>query len=141
MIIVGHDQVVASWAQAKFQGPNFYAMHSAVGLADPSGTLTGAALFSDYYPGGNVELTYYGPGTISRAVIRAVIYYAFVTLGVSRITAKTRATNKPAIQVLNRLGCDFDCVMKRYYGPRKGEDDAVVYAFPVEKASKWMKVN
>ncbi len=139
--ITGHDRTIADWAQAKFTGLNFYAMHSAFGVADREGTLVGAALFSDYYPGGNVELTYYGPGTVTRAILNEVSYHAFVTLNASRVTTKTRRENEIVKKLLPRLGFKFECVQKRYFGARE-DDDAIVYSFPVEQAAKWLrKVN
>ena len=91
MIVTGHDRAVRDWTQTRFPGLNFSTTHSAFGVASShDGTLLGAALFSDYYPGGNVELTYYGPGTLTRPVLNAIAYHAFVGLNASRITCKTR---------------------------------------------------
>lgn len=139
MVITGHDRAICDWAQAKFVGLNFASTHSAIGFADRGdGTLLGAALFSDYYPGGNVELTYYGPGTLTRDVLNAISFYAFVTLNASRVTCKTKRENKDVARLLSKAGFKFECVQKRYFGPTES-DDAVVYSFPVEMAAKWLK--
>lgn len=137
-LVAGHDGVVAEWAQTKFTGLNFYAMHSAFGVEN-EGHLIGAAIFSDYYPGGNVELTYYGPGTLTRRLFGAIAYHAFITLGVSRVTARTRCRNKEVIGLLQRLGFKHEAVVKRYFGPREMEDGATVFYYPVEKAGKWLR--
>lgn len=139
LVVTGHDRTICDWAQAKFEGLNFSTMHSAFGIASPvDGTLLGAALFSDYYPGGNVELTYYGPGTLTRSVLNAISFHAFVNLNASRVTCKTKRENKNAARLLAKAGFKFECVQKRYFGPNDA-DDAIVYAFPVEHAAKWLK--
>lgn len=139
MLVTGHDRAICAWAESKFVGLNFASMHSAFGVADRTdGTLIGAALFSDYYPGGNVELTYYGPGTLTRSVLNAISFYAFVTLNASRVTCKTKRENKDVARLLSKAGFKFECVQKRYFGPTES-DDAVVYSFPVEMAAKWLK--
>lgn len=139
LLVTGHDQAIAAWAETKFPNLNFSTMHSAFGIADPvDGTLRGAALFSDYYPGGNVELTLYAPGLLTRAVLNAISYHAFVILNASRVTCKTRRVNKDVTRLLTKAGFKFECVQKRYFGPAE-EDDAIVYSFPVEHAAKWLR--
>ncbi len=139
ILVTGHDRTIASWAETKFPELNFSTMHSAFGVADPrDGTLVGAALFSDYYPGGNVELTYYGPGTLSRAVLNAISYHAFVILNASRVTCKTRRVNKDVARLLSKAGFKFECVQRNYFGP-EADDDAIVYSFPVSSAAKWLR--
>lgn len=139
--IPGHDRVVADWAQRQFGNAfNFWAMHSAFGVARDDGTLVGAAIFSDYYPGGNVELTYFGPGTLSRRLLNEMSFHAFVTLGCSRVTCRTRKGNTETIRLLKKAGFRWEGQMKRYFGPRD-EDAAVLFSFPVEQAAKYMRLN
>ena len=139
LLVTGHDRAICNWAGAMFGGLNFSTVHSAFGVADPvDGTLVGAAMFSDYYPGGNVELTYYGPGTLTRSVLNAISYHAFINLNASRVTCKTKRSNKEVSRLLDKAGFKFECVQKRYFGP-DADDDAIVYSFPVEKAAKWLK--
>lgn len=141
MWIPGHDQAVASWAQRQFDNEfNFWAMHSAFGVAAKDGTLIGAAIFSDYYRGGNVELTYVGPGTLTRTILNQIAFHAFVTLGCSRLTCRTRRSNLSTIRLLKKIGFQWEGNQKRYYGPRD-EDTAVLFAFPVEQATKFMRLN
>ena len=137
--VAGHDQAVAEWAGDR-TGFNFFAMYSAFGIVGADGFLEGACIFSDYYPGGNVEMTYVGSGTLTRAIIRHIGYYAYQTLGVSRITAKTKRRNATVCRLLPKAGFEFECIQKRYYGPNK-DDDAVVYSLPISKAERWLKGN
>ena len=137
--VSGHDAVVADWAAKMFHGKlNFWAVHSAFGVAGNDGTLIGAALFSDYYPGGNVELTFVGPKTLTRAILNQISYHAFVTLQASRVTAKTRRSTPGVSKLLTKAGFRFECIQKRYFGPDDG-DDAVVYSFPAEQGAKWIR--
>ncbi len=137
--IAGHDATVADWAQRMFHGKlNFWAVHSAFGVADNDGTLKGAALFSDYYPGGNVELTFVGPHTLTRAILNQISYHAFVTLQASRVTCKTRRDTPEVSKLLTKAGFKFNCVLARYFGPTES-DDAIVYSFPAEQGAKWIR--
>ena len=135
--ISGHDDTVAEWAGRRF-GCDFYARYAAFGIGDIDGTLIGAAVFSDYYPGGNIQLSYTGSGTLSRAIIKNIGYYAYEVLGASRITCKPPRSNAIARKLLPRAGFEFEGILKRYYGPKKA-DDALVYSLTKEKAARWMK--
>ena len=131
--------MVADWAMHQFGNKlNFWAMHSVFGIADDEGTLKGAALFSDYYPGGNVEITFVGPRTLTRAIINQISYHAFVTLQASRVTAKTRRDKPEVSKLLMKAGFKFSCVLSRYFGPTEA-DDAIVYSFPAEQGAKWIR--
>lgn len=139
MWVGGYDQAVANWAAGQFQGRfNFWAVHSVFGIASEDGTLRGAAIFSDYYPGGNVELTYTGPRTLTRAILNQICYHAFVTLGASRVTCKTSVANSNVIRLLKRLGFKWEGKLAHYYGPLK-EDAAVLFSFPAEQGAKWLR--
>ena len=137
--VPGHDKVVAEWAMRQFGGKfNFWAMHSAFGVTDNDGTLRGAAIFSDYYPGGNIELSYTGAGTLSRAILNQMAYHAFVTLQASRVTAKTRRDTPEVSKLLTKAGFKFNCILSRFYGPAES-DDAIVYSFSAKDAAKWAR--
>lgn len=135
--VAGHDQTVAEWAGERFNC-SFYAMYSAFGIVDHDGSLIGAAVFSDYYPGGNIQISYIGPQTLTRAILREIGHYAFVTLGVSRITCKPPRRNDTAKKLLPRAGFKFEGILERYYGPTK-DDDCIVYSLSKDRAGKWLK--
>lgn len=135
--VAGHDQAVCEWAGPRM-GFNFFAVYSAFGILNPGGELSGACIFSDYYPGGNIELTYIGTGTLTRAILRQMAYYAYHTLGVSRVTAKTPRRNENVLRLLPKAGFKFECTQKRYYGPSE-DDDAVVFSLAKEKAGRYLK--
>ncbi len=135
--VAGHDREIADWAATQLPGLNFYAAYSAFGIANDDG-LVGAAIFSDYYPGGNVELTYVGKGTLTRPILKEMGLYVFGDLQASRMTVKTPRRNQMVRKLLPRAGFEFECIQKRYYGPAK-DDDALVFSLPAHKSARWLK--
>jgi len=136
-LLYGHDQVVGEWAGRQF-GVEFVPPFSAIGVITDEGRLIGASIFNDCHSGGNIEWTHVGPRTMTRKVCRAVVHYAFVVNNATRLTAKTRRSNKVVPKLLMKAGFGFECVMKRYFGPEKG-DDALVYVLFPERAGRWME--
>lgn len=95
--------------------------------------LCNALLFNDYN-GANIEL--HMAGKIKRSLIREGMRYAFLQLGVQRITAKPYHSNEKLLAILPRLGfVQEGIVMQRYYGPN---DDAIVFRLDRPAAEKWM---
>ncbi len=138
MILVGgHDEAVAEWA-GKRLGVKFVQPLSAFGIVDKDGNAVGAAIFSDFYAGGNIEWTHVGKGTLQRSVIRELVRYAFETCNVSRVTSKTARRNLVVKRLLPKAGFLFECVQQRYFGPTK-EDDAIVYALFRDQAERWLR--
>jgi len=134
-LLFGHDKTVADWASKKSGAPLrewFYA----VGIIDSNGVLIGAASFHDMN-GSNVEICFYGPGAVTKSVMKGLAFFAFVTLNVNRVTARTPRMNKLVLRHLPRWGFKFEGVMKRYYGPHK-RLDAVVFGLMPEDAEKLM---
>ncbi len=134
-LIGGHDQEVTAWAGHEL-GVTFMQPVAAFGIVD-DGQIKGAAIFNDYYVGGNIEMTYLGCGTISRRIIRELANYAFRKNGVSRVTCKTKRSNFVVKKLLPRLGFGLECTLKRYYGTERG-DDALVFVLSRERAAKWL---
>lgn len=137
-LVGGMDQEVAAWASQQV-GIKFVQPLSAFGIVH-EGSIRGAAIFNDFYPGGNIELTYIGPGTISRRVLRGLIRYAFDQCGAGRVTAKTRKHNTVARRLLPKAGFTLEGTAKRYYGTAKG-DDALIFVLYRDKAMRWLGNN
>ncbi len=134
-LVGGHDQEVAAWAGREL-GVTFMQPVAAFGIVDGD-QIKGAAIFNDFYHGGNIELTYLGCGTIRRGIIRQLAQYAFTGNGVSRVTCKTKYRNALVRKLLPRLGFKFECTLKRYYGTERG-DDALVFVLTRDRAAKWL---
>ncbi len=104
------------------------------------GVIRGAELvaiivFSEFRPP-NIEATIWSstPRWASPAVLRAVMQYAFQTLGCKRITATTRATNQPAREFLCRLGFRQEGV----HPDALPDGDAVSYGLLRIDAARWL---
>lgn len=110
----------------------------AIGLASDAGEAKGGFVYNCYNHT-NIEISYYGPGTLSRSVIRAAFWaYPFEQLGVLRLTASTKRSNKLVRKLLPRLGFEFEAVLKNYYGPTRN-DDAMVFRLDRKAAERWKR--
>jgi len=110
---------------------------AAVGLIDDRGTLIGGVVWTQFYRGGNIEITVAGERW-QKDFIRWCFRYAFVTCGCSRISARTRRSNVLARRLLPKLGFSFEFSQKRYFGPERS-DDGLVFVIHRESAKKWLK--
>lgn len=136
-LVGGHDEAVAQWAGERL-GVQFQAPYTAFGIVDGAGIIHGATVFNDFYPGGNIEMTHIGHGTLTRRVQRGLIRYAFVQCGATRLTAKTAYRNVMVRRLLPKAGFRYECTQKRYFGPERG-DDALVYVLFRDDAAKWLE--
>lgn len=119
--VIGHDVEVATWAFQTFGfHPTSFCM--AVGIADSERGLVAACLFHAHN-GPDVELSYYGPGTVTLPIVRGIAKIAVEYLGVSRITARTHRSNKTVTRGIKGLGFEYEGVRKCGYG----DQDAVMY--------------
>lgn len=110
------DDAVAHWAFQAFRlTPSKFDM--AVGIVSPDGALAGAILFQAYN-GSNVEVSYYGPHTMSPGIVRFIARIVIQHFDASRLTACTSKRNKRFIRALLKLGFVLEGHMRRYYGPR-----------------------
>lgn len=137
MLVAGHDEAIAAWAGDQL-GVRFVQPLSAIGVVDAEGSIIGASVFNDYYHGGNLEWTCVGPGSLKANMLRELAQYAFVQLGATRVTAKTRRSNKLVRRLLPRAGFTFEMTQKRYFGPTR-DDDGLVFVLFRENAGKWLR--
>jgi RimJ/RimL family protein N-acetyltransferase len=80
--------------------------HSAIGIVDPeTGQIIGAVVYHAY-KGHDVELgiATEDPRWAQKGTLRAIFDYAFNQLGCARCTAITGKQNRPARDLLERLG-------------------------------------
>ena len=73
----------------------------------------------------------------NRAVLHGLFTYAFVDCGVKRISAMTARKNKPARELLIRLGFKLEGTLRLAFD---GRQDAMVYGM-LKKECKWIKDN
>lgn len=118
--LLGRDIEVAAWAFQTFGfHPTQYCM--AVGIME-NGLLVAACMFHAHN-GPDVELSYYGPNTLTLGLIKGLAKIATECLGVSRITARTSRSNKTMTRGIRKVGFQYEGIRKCGYG----EQDAVMY--------------
>ena len=98
------------------------------------------AILNDY-TGANVELHIYAPGCFTRTFISDICKYVFGTLKCERMTAKPYCSNKKLLQLLERLGFEYECTQERYYKEGDKIIDAEVYKLTKENVPGWVKIN
>jgi len=113
-LLLDADALVAGWA---FQTHNKVPIHvdRALGIID-NNVIVGAALFSSYN-GVNADLSYYGKGTVTVGIIRALVRIGLYELRLSRCTAIVPKRPSYLLKKLPKLGFRYEGVQRRYYGP------------------------
>lgn len=118
--LLGHDVEVAAWAFDTFNfHPTQYCM--AVGIME-DGLLVAACMFHAHN-GPDVELSYYGPKTLTLGLVKGLAKIAVEQLGVSRVTARTSRSNKIMTRGIRKVGFQYEGVRKCGYG----DQDAIMY--------------
>lgn len=118
--LLGRDIEVAAWAFKTFNfHPTQFCM--AVGIME-DGLLLAACLFHAH-SGPDVELSYYGPKTLTLGLVKGLAKIAVERLGVSRITARTSRSNKLMTRGIRKVGFQYEGVRKCGYG----DQDAIMY--------------
>jgi hypothetical protein len=132
-LVFGQDDQVAKWVSENI-GIVMVPPYVAIGGTRDGRTLCIGVVFNDYNKS-NVEISLYGPGALTRGNISAIYQYAFNQLGVNRVTAKTRRTNKRMQKLLPKFGFKYEGTSARYFGPSKA-DDAIRFVLFPEEAEK-----
>lgn len=128
-LIQGNDIEIANWAFTMFNmRPVPFCM--AIGIvADRN--LVGACLFHAH-SGPDVELSYYGPNTLTLPIVKGLARIAVEQLGVSRVTVRTSRSNKTVTRGIRKIGFQFEGVRKFGYG----DDDALMYGIYGENLAR-----
>jgi RimJ/RimL family protein N-acetyltransferase len=123
-LLINEDSIVASWAYQKFDVFPI-PVHKAFGVLDTEKhELVGAALFQNYI-GTNVDLSYYGPKTITLGIIRNLAKAA-LDMGISRGTVITSKRNRRFIKGLLKIGFKFEGAMRFFYGHEDNNKNTAV---------------
>jgi len=112
---------VGHWA-AHNLGTDFYGVHAVIAV-HRAGQVVGAAILHDRTKY-DMELSYYGPGSMNMATLRDIATTA-LDAGMLRLTIRIPETRRKMARFLTRIGCRFEGKIIDYYGPAK---DAVLYA-------------
>lgn len=125
------DVAAALYKQFKLI-PTPYAL--AVGIIDDEGRLIGGALFQEFN-GFNVELAYYGRGSLTRDVVRGLARVCLQKFNPLRVTLRTAKRNKRIVRRVSKFGFKFEGFCPFFYGPRKS-DGAAVFGLYRDKLAK-----
>ena len=113
-LLVGEDEIISNWAFSTF---NIFKapVNQAVGILNKDGKLVGAILFQNFN-GVNIELSYYGPRTLSCGIIRAIARITVGCFNAARLTVVTSKRNKRLMQALLKIGFKLEGNQRCYYG-------------------------
>jgi len=129
ILAVGEVQDISFWVYQNFQ---IYLTHVDLAVAVIEGhEIVGACVFQAHN-GPDVELSYYGPRTLTLDVVKGLAKIAVDHLGVSRITARTAKSNKVMTRGIRKIGFEFEGVRKQGFGSQ----DAVMYGLYGYKLAK-----
>jgi hypothetical protein len=128
--VIGRDIEVANWAFTTFGiVPTQFCM--AIGIMHPDKGIIAACLFHAH-SGPDVELSYYGPNTLTLELVKGIAKIAVDHLGVSRITARTSRQNKTVTRGIKGIGFAFEGVRHCGYG----DQDALMYGLYGKKLAR-----
>lgn len=111
--------------------------YSAIGWVK-NNKLVAQAIFMDYR-GSNIEIHIYGPGFFTRQGLRDAFNYVFVQLKCNRLTARLKGDDNKLLNLLPRLGFEYEGVSKQYYGDADAPIDSHNYVLFKDKAIKYLE--
>lgn len=128
----------------RISGYTISAPYYAIGFSkNKSGELVkidGYCIISNY-TGKACEMHIHAPGCFNRETIKHVYNYVFNVLGCNLFVALVKRDNKTLLKILSRLNNKaYTTTYKRYFGDTP-KDDAIVFIFDRQWASKWIKIN
>jgi hypothetical protein len=96
--------------------------------------LKGGILFTGYN-GSEVEVHYFGPGTLKRHVLKTIMTVALQYFRVNRLVVRTRKESMS--RGVKKLGAVFEGMQRRVYGPSDGREHAAeVWVFFKERMAQ-----
>ena len=112
-LLLHHDRQVAEYLFTNHVKPRMN-YDAALGLLDDEVLVGGILLQS--WNGFNVELSYYGLGTMTAGVIRCIAKILVSTLNPSRVTVTVNRKDRGMIRGLPKLGFVLEGTQRRFYG-------------------------
>lgn len=113
-LLIGKDELVAAWAFAKW-GLHPTKIDRGLGIVAKDGTIRGAILLQNFN-GVNIELSYYGPRTLSMGIVRSIARLIVLEFNAARVTVVTSKKNRRLMRSLQRFGFRLEGAQRRYYG-------------------------
>lgn len=141
-LLLGSDEIVAEWAYKLY---NLYPLpvNKALGILDGT-KLIGACLFQNYN-GVNIELSYYGPRTLTLGIVRFIATTALTDFNVARLTVVTSQRNKRLVRSCLKIGFKVEGTQRRFYGHDDSKRNTAVrlvaFKADLEKVAQLNKKN
>jgi RimJ/RimL family protein N-acetyltransferase len=115
-LLLGQDEIVAAWAFAQW-GLHPTKVDRGFGVIGKDGKIHGAILLQNFN-GTNIELSYYGPRTLSPGIVRSIARTVILEFNAARVTVVTSKKNKRLMRSLSRFGFKLEGSQRRYFGQR-----------------------
>jgi len=112
-LLLDADEQVAAYLFKNHVSP-VMSYDKAIGLVD-SGSLVGGILLQSWN-GANIELSYYGRGTLSAGIIRCLARILLSTFNPARVTVTTGRKRKRLVKALQKLGFVLEGTQRCFYG-------------------------
>lgn len=129
VLATGNDEMVIEWTYQNF-GVLCTKVDMALAVID-NNAIVGACFFQAHN-GPDVELSYFGPNTLTLDLVRQIARIAVDHLGVSRITIRTAKSNKSLTKNAHKLGFVYEGIRHHAYG----DEDAVMFGLFGEKLAR-----
>lgn len=113
-LLFDYEEAVISYLLRKY-GIKVRKFDAAIGLVNSHKILRGAVIFH-FYNGFNVEMSYFGEGTMTAGIARCLARFAICTFDPSRVTVRTNKRNKRYIRAFQKFGFKLEGIEHRYYG-------------------------
>ena len=129
ILAVGNPDDLAAWAYLNFQ-VSVPCVNLAVAIVEGNEII--AAAFFQAHNGPDVELSYYGPRTMTLDVVKGLAKIAVDHLGVSRVTVRTAKNNRIMTKGIKKIGFEYEGIRKMGYG----NHDAVMFGLYGRRLAK-----
>lgn len=129
VLATGNDQLLINWTYHHF-GVLCTKVDLALGVIEDS-NIVGACFFQAHN-GPDVELSYFGPNTLTLDLVKQIARIAVDHLGVCRITIRTAKSNKSLTKNAHKLGFVYEGIRHHAYG----NEDAVMFGLFGENLAK-----
>ena len=137
-LLIHDDEVVAEYLFKHHVSPCMQ-YDQALGIMI-DGQLSGGILLQSYN-GFNVELSYYGSGTLTPGVIKCLARILVSTFNVSRVTVTVSRRSRRLMRSLRRLGFSLEGVQRCFYGHKDSTRNTgvrfVMFRPRVDKLCHW----
>lgn len=123
-VLCGHDADVAEWVAHRIPHVNGigFGACKAIGVVSQQGQLMAGVVFHDYQPTcGTIQLSCAAetPRWASRNIVREILAYPFVQVGLNKIWTATPHENERAIKFNKGIGFRPEATLRHQFGPKR----------------------